>query len=99
MLRTPGNINPLTLPVIYNADGSISTTLSFSVGLDGVEVLLPMVINGERVSRDEAIVHYRTTGEHLGIFDTWEEAERFSYHLHDFQVLALREQGLLPKNQ
>jgi hypothetical protein len=96
MLRVPGNINPITLPVITNHDGSISTTLSFSAQLDGVEVLLPMIVNGVHVSKDDAISRYRETGEHLGIFDTWQEADRYSLKLHDFQVMVLQERGLLP---
>jgi|ERR1051326_1711814 hypothetical protein len=97
MLRTVGNIDFLNRPLLFNADGSISTTLSFSVNLDGVEVLLPSVINGIKVRQSVAVAHYRATGEHLGIFDTAREADRYAERLHEFQVMVLVERGLLPR--
>ena len=50
-----GNIDLYNRPVLHNDDGSISTVESFSVNIDGIEVLLPSIINGERVSEEEAI--------------------------------------------
>ena len=77
-----GNIDLDNRKVVKNADGSISTERSFSVNIDGKETLLPTVINGKIVSEDEAIDHYYKTGEHLGRFDSVEEAEAYAEALH-----------------
>ena len=80
-----GNINLNNRQVVYNPDGSISTERSFSVNIDGKEVLLPTVINGRVVSEDEAIEHYYRTGEYLGKFDTVAEADAYAEELHNRQ--------------
>ena len=80
-----GNIDLNNRQVVQNADGSISTERSFSVEIDGQEVLLPTVINGRIVSEDEAIDHYYQTGEYLGKFDTPEEADEYADMLHNRQ--------------
>lgn len=82
LMVVPGNINIDNRPVVINEDGSISTEISFSVEIDGLEVLLPTVINGGIVSQEEAIQHFLSTGEHLGMFSTPEEAEVYAYVLH-----------------
>lgn len=74
----PGNIDLTKRKVLKNQDGSISTISSMSVNFDGQEVLIPTVIDGVRVSEDEAIEHYRRTGQHLGKFDTPENAEAYA---------------------
>ena len=81
----PGNIDLDNRPVVNNEDGSISTERSFSVNIDGQEVLLPTVVNGKIVSEEEAIKHYETTGEHLGKFNTPEEANAYAEQLHQEQ--------------
>ena len=80
-----GNINLNNRQVVHNPDGSISTERSFSTNIDGMEVLLPTVINGRIVSEDEAIQHYFDNGEHLGKFQTVEEAEEYAEQLHNRQ--------------
>jgi hypothetical protein len=81
----PGNIDIDKRAVVNNADGSISTEQSFSVGVDGKEVLIPRVVNGKVLSEDEAFAHYQKTGEHLGIFDTPENANAYAESLHERQ--------------
>ncbi len=81
-LRTPGNIDLSTRPIVRNPDGSVSTIRSMSFGTDQGEVLVPTVVNGRVVSNQEAIDHYRRTGEHLGIFDTPESATAAAERLH-----------------
>lgn len=78
----PGNIDLLNRPILQNEDGTISTERSFSINEDGVEILLPTVINGRIVSEDEAIEHYHRTGEHLGKFETVEAAEQAAEQIH-----------------
>jgi hypothetical protein len=85
-LLVPGNINIHNRPVVKNADGSISTVRSISIGTDKGEVLIPTVVNGRVVSNDEAIKHYSLTGEHLGIFDTPAHATAFAQSLHNEQA-------------
>ena len=80
-----GNIDLNKRQVVHNRDGSISTERSFSVNIDGKETLLPTVINGKVVDEDTAINHYFRTGEHLGRFDTVEEAEEYAEQLHNRQ--------------
>ena len=80
-----GNIDIYNRTPVVNPDGSISTVDSFSVNIDGKEVLLPTIIAGKRVSQDEAIDHYYETGEYLGKFDTVAEADDYAQRLHEQQ--------------
>ena len=61
-----GNIDLNNRIVVHNPDGSISTERSFSTEIDGYEVLLPTVINGEIWDEEDAIEHYYETGDYLG---------------------------------
>ena len=78
-----GNININNRPVLRNRDGSVSTEVSFSIGTPKGEVLIPTVVNGKIVSQEEAIDHFRKTGEHLGIFKNVESANRYAEKLHN----------------
>lgn len=82
-----GNIDLTERPVLFNGDGSISTVDSASYNIDGKEVLLPTIGRNskgmpKRMTDDEAVEHYRSTGQHLGKFDTPEEADRYADKLH-----------------
>ena len=80
-----GNIDLNNRQVVKNADGSISTEASFSVNIDGKEVLLPTIIDGKRVSEEEAIRYYERTGKYLGKFNTVKEADEYAEKLHERQ--------------
>jgi hypothetical protein len=85
-LKAPGNIDLAARPVVTNADGSISTVRSMSFEEDdGTEILVPTVIGDKVVSDQEAIEHYRKTGQHLGKFDTPEHADAYAERLHAAQ--------------
>lgn len=85
-LVTPGNIDILARPMVTNPDGTRSTVRTISIGIRNGEVVIPTVIGDRVVSDREAIDHYRQTGEHLGVFRTVRDAERFAQALHEQQA-------------
>lgn len=92
-----GNIDLDSRIVVFNKDDTFSTEISFSVEIDGLEVLLPLIINGELVSEEEAIDHFLRTGEHLGMFSSVEECEQYAEELHlqqeeKYRITAITEQ-------
>jgi hypothetical protein len=85
-LLKEGNVELFDRPILHNPDGSYSTTSSMSIGTDDGEVLIPTVVNGERLTKDQAIKHYRGTGEHLGVFSSAEDADAYAEDLHNRQA-------------
>ena len=86
-LLTPGNIDLNNRPVVKNADGSISTVRSITITDDkGRAILIPTVVGNKVVSNDEAVKHYRDTGEHLGIFSSVKDADAYAQSLHEDQA-------------
>lgn len=85
MPPTKGNINLYSRPRVVNPDGSISTVRSMSFEDDGDEVLVPTVEDhGHGILEDEAAIEqYRRTGQHLGKFNSPDEATAFAGKLHD----------------
>ena len=81
-----GNIDLSARPVVRNADGSISTVRSISVGIDGKEYLIPTVSeDGKVLSEDDAVKQFKKTGKHLGVFDSPEDATAYARRLHEGQ--------------
>jgi len=97
-LTEPGNIDLLNRPRVKNADGSISTVRSMSVGIDGQTVLIPTVAaDGSRIlSNEEAIAQYQATGQHLGKFEDTASADQYAQALHKDQERLLN-QGIRDK--
>lgn len=88
----PGNLPLGITQRAQNADGSVSTVRTISIGTDKGEVLIPTVVGNKVVSNEEAIKHYRETGENFGTFSTVAEADAYAEALH-----KSHEQQLSPK--
>lgn len=84
----PGTIDIHSRPVVHNADGTISTVRSISVGDDqGREVLIPTVSpDGRVLSNADATRLYQMSGQHLGIFDSPDSATAYAQSLHQDQA-------------
>ena len=82
-----GNIDLDNRGIVQNDDGSISTERSFSFYDEdtGKEILIPLVADGRILTEDEAIDRYYETGEYLGMFDDWHDADEYATMLHNRQ--------------
>jgi soluble lytic murein transglycosylase-like protein len=84
----PGNVDPWNRAVLHNPDGSYSTTSSMSIGTGAGEVLIPTVMGhpAGRLSNEDAIAHFKATGENLGTFSTPAAADAYATLLHNAQA-------------
>jgi len=86
-LVVPGNINTHRREKVPMDDGGYATVRSMSfTDDDGRNVLVPTAVEGRILGDDEAIDYYRKTGQHLGIFDTPENASAYGQSLHEQQA-------------
>lgn len=87
-----GNIDLNNRPIYQQPDGSVSTVESISFeDVDGLETLIPKIVRDENgnaveLSDDEAIQHYKETGEYLGKFQNALEADTYALELHEQQA-------------
>lgn len=64
-------------PVIRNPDGSVSTERTITVEADGKHFLVPTIVNGKEVSKDEAVNLWQAgKNKAVGEFSTAQDAER-----------------------
>ena len=80
---TEGNINLEDRPKVFNEKGQYETVKTITTEVDGKTVLLPTIIDGKEVKPKEAIEHFKKTGEHMGIFKTRAEADKYDKQLHE----------------
>lgn len=93
-LVRPGNIDLSSRPIVKNPDGTISTVRSITVTMaDGKAVLIPTVIGNRVVSNQEAIQHFKQSGENLGVFKDELSADQYANALHQQQAQAYAPQG------
>lgn len=100
-LIKPGNIDIHARPIVWNADGSYSTVRSITVTDDqGHAILIPTVVGNKVVSNQEAIQHYKQTGQNLGIFASEQAADAYAQSLHNEQAqeygARAASQGIVP---
>ena len=77
-----GNIDLKKRKVLNNPDGSISTESSISVTFDDFVVNIPTVLDGVRVSEDDAIKSFMKSGKHLGKYKSVKSAEAAAENTH-----------------
>jgi hypothetical protein len=87
--REVGNIDLYNRPKVSNPEGGTSTVYSMSfIDEDpksprfGKEVLVPRADGGRILSEDEAIARYYETGNHMGAFDSPQEANAVADRIH-----------------
>jgi tryptophan synthase beta subunit len=91
-----GNLNLYKRPQVQNADGSVSTVKSISIGIGDSKspnktALIPLIHpDGYEMKNDEAINWYKKTGQHLGVFDSEESASSYAQALHEQQATIYR---------
>lgn len=92
-LKIKGNIDILHRKAVQNADGSVSTVRTISIGTDAGEVLIPTVIGGKVVSNKAAIQHFIQTNENFGTFASVATANLYAERLHQEQAGLLVRQN------
>lgn len=95
----PGNIDLAKQPKVPNPNGGTSTVFSKSYNIDGKETLLPSVTPDGRFLKtdDEVINEYKKTGNHLGKFNTPEEANKYAEQLHNDYASGKYDQSAQPE--
>lgn len=94
-----GNIDLNNRIPVQNPDDSISTEKSFSTEIDGEEILLPTIVDGQVLSESDAIDHYIATGEYLGKFASVNEADAYAQLLHERQQWFYTERRVRSYNE
>lgn len=96
--KTQSPFDTAKYPPVMNADGSFSNVLTIirGFGEDGreVQVLLPTMIDGRKLTDQQAVQHYLDTGENFGKFESVEAAKKFDADVHrDLGAKVLPKKG------
>ena len=95
-LLASGNIDLSARPTVHNPDGSISTVRSITItDGQGRAILIPTVVGNRVVSDQEAVDHYRKTGQNLGVFDNETDADAYAQQLHEQQAREYLPSGIM----
>jgi hypothetical protein len=94
-----GNIDLGGRPIIKNKDDTISSEKSFSIEDKGKEVLIPLIVGGKELTKEQAIAHYRNTGEHMGKFENAKSADAYAEQVHNRPMEGLWPIDLSPEQQ
>lgn len=90
-----GNIDLNDRPHVKRDDGKISTVDSITIEEDGRFIVIPKVAPwGEVLTPKEAIDLYHEEYEHLGVFETQEDADKFAEQLHKSEEQKLKGGGV-----
>lgn len=90
----PGNIDLEHRPIVHNPDGTISTLRTMGITVDGKYVNIPTISpDGKHWTPEEAIQHYKDTGQQLGVYATQAEADAAAQRLHEEQAKRYEPRG------
>ena len=81
----PGNIRLDQRPSIPNPDGGNSSVFSMGIGEGDTETVIPRVVGEEILDPEKAVRSYQESGEHLGKFESVDEANEYGRKLHEDQ--------------
>jgi hypothetical protein len=83
-LVVPGTLDPYNRVKVLRPGGGYETMLTRGIELDGGRIaIIPSVVGGRELTREQAIEHFHRTHEHFGIFDSREAADAYDKALHD----------------
>jgi hypothetical protein len=77
-----GNLDPYERKVAYNPDGSISNMVTIGVGTDAGNTIIPSMVEAKQLTPQEAIAHWRNTGENFGTFKDQASMDTFDKTMH-----------------
>lgn len=80
----PGNWSTTYSKTFTSEDNPLLARFGAAYGPKAA-VLLPTVVEGKFMTDDEAINRFLKTGEHLGIYDSWQNAEQPATDVHNSQ--------------
>ncbi len=66
----------LSRPAIQGPGDSFSTENTITIESDGKYYLIPTIVNGKQVSRQEAINNWKQTGQNVGVYNSQDEADQ-----------------------
>jgi len=77
-----GNIDLDQREKVWGVGAEYATVRTMTIEEDGKTILLPTIVNGKQVSEGEAVTQYHKTGEHLGVFNTQKQADKYDQAMH-----------------
>lgn len=94
-LIVEGTIDLNERPLVKRDNGKISTVDSITIEEDGQYIVIPKVAPwGEVITPKQAIDLYHEEGQHLGIFKSQEEADKFAQNLHKSEEQRIKGAGV-----